>query len=105
MRSLRRLRLSVRVDERLFLITGGPGSGKTTLLRELERRGFRTASTEEAAILETCDRYRYTARMYFWRRWKEIYQQDSERRQDFTEAVLTYHTISSRRFTRSVGTN
>ena len=46
------------------------------------------------AIRMACDRYRYAARVFLAPPWKEIYQTDTERKQDFAEAVRTYETIA-----------
>jgi Predicted ATPase len=49
------------------------------LSRELEH---------DAAVM--CDRYRYWRRVFLAPPWREIYETDSERRQNFDEAVRTY---------------
>lgn len=40
-----------------------------------------------------CRRYRYWPRVFLAPPWKEIYETDSERRQDFDEAVKTYERM------------
>ncbi len=48
----------------------------------------------ETAIRAACERYRYAKRVFLAPPWREIYQLDSERRQDFDEAVRTYRLMS-----------
>lgn len=40
------------MNDRLFIVTGGPGAGKTTLLLELERRGFRVSHEVARQIIQ-----------------------------------------------------
>ena len=40
------------MNNRLFIVTGGPGAGKTTLLLELERRGFRVSHEVARQIIQ-----------------------------------------------------
>jgi predicted ATPase len=44
-------------------------------------------------IRSACNQYRYATRVFLAPPWKDIYQTDSERRQDFAEAERTYHKI------------
>jgi predicted ATPase len=48
---------------------------------------------EDSAIREACNRYRYAARVFLCPPWEEIYTTDNERKQDFDEAVSTYHLL------------
>jgi len=40
------------MNNRLFIVTGGPGAGKTTLLLELERRGFHVSHEVARQIIQ-----------------------------------------------------
>jgi predicted ATPase len=44
---------------------------------------------DDRAILDACDRYRYASLVFLAPPWKEIYETDSERKQDFDEAERT----------------
>jgi predicted ATPase len=44
---------------------------------------------DEQAIRSACERYRYASRVFVAPPWKEIYETDSERKQDFAEAERT----------------
>ena len=44
----------------------------------------------ENLILDACRQYRYAARVFLAPPWKEIYETDSERKQDFAEAIRTF---------------
>jgi len=46
-----------------------------------------------AAIESACRRYRYARLVFLAPPWKEIYQTDSERKQDYVEAERTYAVI------------
>jgi predicted ATPase len=45
-------------------------------------------------LQKACDEYRYASRVFIAPPWEEIYQTDSERKQDFDEAVRTWQQIS-----------
>jgi len=45
---------------------------------------------EERSILEACRQFRYAPVVFLAPPWKEIYETDSERKQDFAEAVATF---------------
>ena len=45
------------------------------------------------AIQRACERYRYAPRVFIAPPWREIYETDSERTQDFDEAVRTYDVM------------
>ena len=49
---------------------------------------------DEREIREACDRYRYAAPVFITLPWKEIYQTDTERKQDFAEVVRTYDCLT-----------
>jgi predicted ATPase len=56
----------------------------------------RLIGLEDAAALENaCRQYRYARQVFLAPPWKEIYQTDSERKQDYAEAERTYAVISS----------
>lgn len=44
---------------------------------------------EERNIRRACDQYRYASKVFFAPAWKEIYRTDTERKQEFAEAVRT----------------
>jgi predicted ATPase len=44
---------------------------------------------DEQAIVEACEQYRYAKTVFLAPAWKEIYETDAERKQDFTEAART----------------
>jgi predicted ATPase len=48
-----------------------------------------TKHPDEKNIRRACDQYRYAKQVFFAPVWEEIYQTDSERKQDFAEAVRT----------------
>jgi predicted ATPase len=48
------------------------------------------ALRETRLIRDACDRYRYARLVFLAPPWKEIYQTDAERKQDFAEAERTY---------------
>ena len=50
---------------------------------------------DDTSILEACDRFRYNVRILLCPPWEEIYQTNSERKQDFAEAVRTYRYLRS----------
>lgn len=45
---------------------------------------------DQAFIRSACAKYRYGQRVFIAPPWKEIYETDNERKQDFEEAVRTY---------------
>jgi predicted ATPase len=47
----------------------------------------------DISIKSACDQYRYAFRVFFAPAWKEIYETDSERQQDFDEAERTCEQI------------
>jgi len=49
--------------------------------------------SDEQFIKEACHQYRYAPRVFLAPAWKDIYQTDSERKQDFAEAERTYCQI------------
>ncbi len=49
---------------------------------------------DEGSIQSACDRYRYASRVLLAAPWKEIYETDSERKQDFEDAERTYDVIT-----------
>ena len=49
--------------------------------------------TETASIRDACRRYRYAPLVFLAPPWREIYETDSERKQDFAEAERTYFLI------------
>ena len=48
---------------------------------------------ETGYIEQACRQYRYAAQVFLALPWEEIYQTDSERKQDFREAVRTYRLM------------
>ena len=50
--------------------------------------------TDEAKIVEACRQYRYAPLVFLAPPWREIYQTDSERKQDFEEAVRTFDLMA-----------
>jgi len=46
--------------------------------------------SDESLILDACRRYRYAPTVFLAPPWQEIYKTDSERKQDFAEAVRTF---------------
>lgn len=54
----------------------------------------RLIGLRDTAPIETaCHRFRYARRVFLAPPWKEIYRTDSERKQDFEEAVRTYELL------------
>lgn len=51
------------------------------------------SSNLEREAEEMCRRYRYESRVFLAPPWREIYETDAERRQDFDEAVRTYELM------------
>ncbi len=49
----------------------------------------------DAAIKQACLRYRYAPVVFWAPAWREIYQTDNERKQDFAEAERTAHLIAA----------
>ena len=49
--------------------------------------------SEESFILDACRRYRYAPLVFLAPPWREIYETDTERKQDFAEAERTYHQM------------
>lgn len=45
-------------------------------------------------VREQVAQYRYNATAFVFPPWQEIYCHDSERKQDFTEAIETYHAVT-----------
>jgi predicted ATPase len=52
-------------------------------------------STEEEAIRSVCESYRYAPIVFLAPPWKEIYEIDSERKQDFAEAERTFSLMTA----------
>jgi predicted ATPase len=50
--------------------------------------------TEEGHIQDACDQYRYSSNIFIAPPWREIYETDNERKQDFAEAVRTYELLA-----------
>jgi predicted ATPase len=48
---------------------------------------------DTSAIESACRRYRYAPIVFVASPWQEIYETDSERKQDFAEAERTYQTV------------
>jgi predicted ATPase len=48
---------------------------------------------DDFSIHEACDRFRYASSVFLCPPWEEIYETDSERKQDLAEAVRTYHFL------------
>jgi predicted ATPase len=55
--------------------------------------GLSAELEQEAAML--CDRHRYWRRVFLAPPWRDIYKTDSERKQDFDEAVRTYSLMQN----------
>jgi predicted ATPase len=49
--------------------------------------------SDEGLILDACRKYRYASVVFLAPPWREIYVTDSERRQEFAEAVRTFHQM------------
>lgn len=49
--------------------------------------------SEQSAIREACDEYRYADRVFIAPPWREIYEVDEERKQDYAEAERTYFAL------------
>lgn len=49
---------------------------------------------EDPALRDACERYRYASPVFIAPPWPEIYENDSERRQDFAEAVRTHELMA-----------
>jgi predicted ATPase len=49
--------------------------------------------SNEGFILDACRRHRYAPVVFLAPPWREIYETDSERKQDFAEAERTFHLI------------
>jgi predicted ATPase len=47
----------------------------------------------DGSIVEACRRYRYASPVFIAPPWREIYETDSERKQDFAEAERTFHQM------------
>ena len=47
----------------------------------------------DEAIRSACEIYRYAPRVFIAPPWREIYETDSERKQDFDEAARTYDVM------------
>ena len=50
---------------------------------------------DKRAIRTACEQYRYASRVFVAPPWREIYETDSERKQDFAEAQRTYAELVS----------
>jgi predicted ATPase len=51
------------------------------------------ALEDDRAIRDACHRYRYGSPIFVTSPWEEIYETDSERKQDFEEVVRTFHFL------------
>jgi predicted ATPase len=49
--------------------------------------------SDPGIILDACRQYRYGPVVFLAPPWKEIYETDSERKQDFAEAERTFHQM------------
>lgn len=49
---------------------------------------------EQGAIREACDQFRYADRVFIAPPWREIYEIDEQRKQDFQEAEHTYEVLA-----------
>jgi len=49
---------------------------------------------DDSLIQQACERFRYAPRVLLCPPWEEIYETDSERKQDFAEAVSTYRQLA-----------
>jgi predicted ATPase len=49
--------------------------------------------SDEGFILDACRQYRYGPVVFLAPPWREIYETDSERKQDFAEAERTFHQM------------
>jgi len=55
----------------------------------------RLIGLQETRYIEmACERYRYARRVFLAPPWKEIYETDTERKQDFAEAERTYREMA-----------
>lgn len=48
----------------------------------------------QQALQAACARYRYAQRVFLAPPWQQIYTTDSERKQDFEEAIRTFHALA-----------
>ncbi len=70
----------VTVTEPMFSDRGIPDSLCYARLIGLEDQG---------GLVQACDQYRYARKIFFAPAWREIYETDTERKQNFEEAVRT----------------
>jgi len=49
---------------------------------------------DEREIRDACVRYRYASPVFVTSPWEEIYETDTERKQDFAEVVRTFHFLT-----------
>jgi predicted ATPase len=49
--------------------------------------------SNEGFILDACRQYRYASLVFLAPPWREIYETDGERKQDFAEAERTFHQM------------
>ena len=49
---------------------------------------------DDKSIRDACKQYRYATQVFIAPPWKEIYKTDSERKQDFEEAIKTYELMA-----------
>jgi len=82
-RSVAAFEESLRIGSPVFFDRGIPDT-----LCYVRLVGLSCELEHEAAIM--CDRHRYWRQVFLAPPWREIYETDSERRQDFDEAVKTY---------------
>ena len=52
------------------------------------------ALNDDREMRAACDRYRYASPVFVTPPWEEIYETDSERKQDFAEVVRTFHFLT-----------
>lgn len=80
-RSIQSYRKHARVSRTTFADRGIPDTLAYARLIQLAR---------QQTIRAACDRFRYADRVFLAPPWLEIYETDSERKQDFEEAQRTY---------------
>ena len=49
---------------------------------------------DQGFLRQACDEYRYAPQVFIAPPWKEIYATDTERKQDFAEAIRTYEVLA-----------
>jgi predicted ATPase len=87
-RSIAALEVSSRAGSPIFFDRGIPDTLCYARLAGLSRELEHDAA-------QMCDRHRYWRRVFLAPPWREIYKIDSERKQDFDEAVRTYSLMQN----------